>query len=662
MEAQQKLRSSYPQGNDKFLCVHSTYTVYYTESTTPVPDTNDAVQSHSDTERTVSSPARTLSQLSAEQTHIQTAVSPTESVSEEFATHSHSGGESSSSPSTETGETDHAKTPSLEQDVQLSLLLSSPPVELSLASSAEIDRESRSLNPTRDTPQYSDTFLTSLEEAVSPNQTGLQENIFLCQEEDESLPLGQDEKISEMSSPVSESEDKRFEIGDEVSLRKNQHGTIRFCGTTSFADGVWVGVEMRDPVGTCNGTMKAVSYFQCEQNYGVFVRPDILRKLSDNTEHEIDTSPADSDLDSIPEEVKSQTHLSIEPPVSIVSEVPDRSITIFSETDSVGTALEDQTLRWSVESADLPISPHEVIDQLIDILLEDVIDTCISTRMEGQVSHSHDDLVTSITNSLMDKWANESVDIFLTVNSKRAPQLLHNVRPVLLELPEEEVTTPELSPVRSPLSPAESPVIASELEHQSLMKIADSALVFYKDRLMKQRPLDIGQLQFSRRSDTILPIAYDVANSPTRQAHLQIFRHLLFDMSYQMISEIKREAPDPHLILQPPKKLRRSFGKRQLVYKDPKPGEEVPFVASCVREMINFPKKQSNYQGTKEDPVETLLMKEMKEEEPEWIDYSEHEFIVKMEAADSIFNSLMDDALNTAMLIRRKRKQTKIVS
>ena len=626
----------------------------YTEST-PAPDTNDAVHYHSDAERTDSSPTPPLSQLSAEQTHIQTAVSSTESVSEELAAHSHSGDESSSSASTETGETGHTKTPSLEQDVQLSLQLSSPPLELSLASSAEIDRESRSQNPTRDTPQYSDTFLTSLEETVSPNH-GLQESVFLCQEEDESLPLI-GENISETSSPVSESEDKKFEIGDEVSLRENQHGTVRFCGNTSFADGIWVGVEMREPVGTCNGTMKAVSYFKCELNHGVFVRPNKLHKLSGNTEHEIDLYLADSDLESIPEEAKSQTHLSIEPPVSIVSEVgPDRSITIFSETDSVGTALEDQTLRWSVESADLPISPSEVIDQLIDILLEDIIDTCVSTRLEGQGTHSHDDLVTSITNSLMDKWANESVDVFLSVNSKRAPQLLHNVRPVLLELSEEEVTTPELSPVRSLPSPAEPPVIAYELEHQSLMKIADSALVFYKDRLMKQRPLDIGQLQFSRRSDTILPITYDVANSPTRQAHLQIFRHLLFDMSYQMISEVKREAPNQHLILQPPKKFRRSFGKRQLVYKDPRPGEEVPFVASCVREMIDFPKKHSSYQGAREDPVETLLMKEMKEEEPGWIDYSEHEYIVKMEAADSIFNSLMEDALNTTMLIRRKRK------
>lgn len=632
------------------------YTVYYTESTTPVPDTNDAVQSHSDPERTVSSPIRTQSQLSAELT-IRTAVSPTESVSEELSTHSHSGDESSISASTETGETGHVKTPSLEQDVQLSLQLSSPPVELSLASSVGIEGETRSQNLTRDTPQYSDTFLTSLEETVSPNH-GLQESIFLCQEEDESLPLRQDEKISEMSSQVSESENKKFKIGDEVLLKENQLGTVRFCGATSSADGVWVGVEMREPVGTCNGTMKAVSYFKCEQNHGMFVRPNKLRKLPDDIEHGVELSPADSDLESIPEEAKSQTLLSIEHPVSVVSEVgPDRSITIFSETDSIGIALEDQTLRWSVESVDLPISPHEVIDQLIDILLEDVIDTCMSTRIEHQGSHSHDNLVTSITNSLVDKWANESVDIFLTVNSKRALQLLHNVRPVLLELPEEEVTTPELSPVRSLPSPAEQPVIASELEHQSLMKIAESALIFYRDRLMKQRPLDIGQLQFSRRSDTILPIAYDVANSPTRQAHLQIFRHLLFDMSYQMISEVKREVQDPHLILQPPKKFRRSFGKRQLVYKDPKPGEEVPFVAGCVREMINFPKKQTgNYQGTKEDPVETLLMKEMKEEEPEWIDYSEHEYIVKMEAADSIFNSLMEDALNTAMLIQRKRK------
>ncbi|KAI6654618.1 Centrosome-associated protein [Oopsacas minuta] len=633
----------------------------------PVSNNNDSIQSPTDvegpdTDGYIVPPSRSVShipsQLSAEQSILVTADPHTESISEQLISPSPSD-ESSTSASTETGEICHTKTPSPERDIQLS----SPPVEISLTSSTEISRVSKSPNLSRDPPHYSDTFLTSLDEVISPSE-GVHEKLS----EDQSLEILKQErdKISEslsvvMSSQVlserviSELEENKFEIGDEVIIRDGLHGIVRFNGATSFAPGIWIGVELRESVGTSDGTVDDISYFSCPPNHGVFNKPKNLRKLTDSTEHDIDMSPADSDLESIPEEAR--THLSIEPLVSVISETgPDRSITVFSETESAGTAPEDQTLRLSVESADLNTSLvysqyDEVMDQLIDILLEDTLDNCITTNVKTQ-----DDLVTSLTKSLIMKWANKSVDIFLAVNTNRAPLLLHNVRPVLLKLPEEEMTTPELSPVRSPASPQQPPAVSLELQYQSLLKIADSALIFYKDRLIKQRPLDIGQLQFSRRSDTILPLAYNVANSPTRQAHHQIFRHFLFDISYQVISDLKREITPPHLTLQPPKKLYRSFQPKKLAYKNPAPGEEVPFVANRVSEMINFPKKQNSYQGNKDDQVESLLLREMREEEPEWIDYSEHEYFVKLEASLSIFQAIKEEALDIAILVREKRK------
>lgn len=48
----------------------------------------------------------------------------------------------------------------------------------------------------------------------------------------------------------------------------------------------------------------------------------------------------------------------------------------------------------------------------------------------------------------------------------------------------------------------------------------------------------------------------------------------------------------------------------------------------------------------KRDFVDTILISELKEEEPEWVNYDQDEVTVKLQIADSIFNLLVDDCVN----------------
>ena len=54
-------------------------------------------------------------------------------------------------------------------------------------------------------------------------------------------------------------------------------GVVRFFGTTSFAVGKWVGIELSEPVGKNDGSVKGVPYFSCPQNQGVFIKPSQVR-------------------------------------------------------------------------------------------------------------------------------------------------------------------------------------------------------------------------------------------------------------------------------------------------------------------------------------------------------------------------------------------------
>ena len=51
-------------------------------------------------------------------------------------------------------------------------------------------------------------------------------------------------------------------------------GVVRFeAGLTSFAEGLWVGVELDEPVGRNNGSVQGRLYFVCETGHGIFCPP-----------------------------------------------------------------------------------------------------------------------------------------------------------------------------------------------------------------------------------------------------------------------------------------------------------------------------------------------------------------------------------------------------
>lgn len=56
-----------------------------------------------------------------------------------------------------------------------------------------------------------------------------------------------------------------------------RRGEVKYVGRIpQLAKGFWVGIQLDEPVGKNDGSVKGVRYFECMDEYGSFVRPSFL--------------------------------------------------------------------------------------------------------------------------------------------------------------------------------------------------------------------------------------------------------------------------------------------------------------------------------------------------------------------------------------------------
>lgn len=85
--------------------------------------------------------------------------------------------------------------------------------------------------------------------------------------------------IEANQGPTYEEGAAQIKVGDRCLLGDGfRRGEVKFVGMVKeLGHGFWIGVKLDEPVGDGNGTVKGKNYFECENKYGVFVRPDYVK-------------------------------------------------------------------------------------------------------------------------------------------------------------------------------------------------------------------------------------------------------------------------------------------------------------------------------------------------------------------------------------------------
>eukprot|EP01084_Bolivina_argentea_P166325 288779_1 len=124
-----------------------------------------------------------------------------------------------------------------------------------------------------------------LDKPAGENNGSLNNKCYFNSNENHGLFLKRDTfKISKRNSNV-----LRITVGNIVTITKIKcKGIIRFIGNTLFKpDIIWYGIQLEDPKGKNNGCIDGVQYFQCQNNYGLFVQSNRIETTANTAKKQV---------------------------------------------------------------------------------------------------------------------------------------------------------------------------------------------------------------------------------------------------------------------------------------------------------------------------------------------------------------------------------------
>lgn len=90
-------------------------------------------------------------------------------------------------------------------------------------------------------------------------------------------PSGVRSRTPSANSSVCEGSEMR--LGDRVLVVGQRTGVVQYYGETSFAPGLWLGIELDKPSGKNDGSVGGVRYFSCPPKHGVFAPPSRVQRI-----------------------------------------------------------------------------------------------------------------------------------------------------------------------------------------------------------------------------------------------------------------------------------------------------------------------------------------------------------------------------------------------
>uniref|UniRef100_A0A3Q2DIS8 Centrosomal protein 350 n=1 Tax=Cyprinodon variegatus TaxID=28743 RepID=A0A3Q2DIS8_CYPVA len=441
-----------------------------------------------------------------------------------------------------------------------------------------------------------------------------------------------------VASPLVLDEMPGFQLGDRVLVGGVQPGTLRFKGPTSFANGFWAGVELDKSEGSNNGTYDGVVYFECEESHGIFAPPDKVSHLPDKFELYADTTEdEDSFFDDLSDKGGEQQKKVKGSPQKPKDPEIKNDQTFNKDNKSRDVKDLDEKDQIPLDSKLILNSQHQKKPehQICHVNLKDVILDLNEASHESPVfgPSGQEELAKrlaelELSRELLDDIGDDQdwFDEDFGLSSRR-------------QQPELPLPLPPKLPEQPAMIVPHSATEVEKMVHSATQEIWEAF------GLGKEGALILEQL--SKPTPSLEYLGKDESKM-LRSYKSRIF-FAVFDLTWELLKEIFAEDPNtdqPQWVK--PRQVKSSFIHRVKTAGDINKIQE--FVTEEVLKLYGLKQDQSQktdwqkmlkFGRKKRDRVDHILAQELHEEEAQWVNYDEDELCVKLQLADSIFQTLL---------------------
>ena len=443
-------------------------------------------------------------------------------------------------------------------------------------------------------------------------------------------------------------------VGARVLVANKVEGTVQYIGETDFEKGVWIGVELDYEKGKNDGSVGDKRYFTCSQNYGLFAPPSKVVPLkvefsSDSDSESHDFTEVSEEIDEIHESVsgseKEKTTVDVEP---IAREDNSDDLDHKISSDIAEASLSSETSAPHILAVDknIEIPVDNLAEGLLQQLTTDAFNT-VHTLWKGKEQ----------THKVQEDEVRIEIPIVEAVETKVIEdrgKLADNITDDLLKA----LVSSEVSVVCNLKSAKSPPSKVSSTRHKSgsfsseplcLVPCSREAVnditVAAWSALMSQSATHPNP----QLPPEVFKIHCTMSPGPMLDCQ-QSFVKLVYNLALEIINDYKKNTNTRTLVSV---YHRKSFSLKQVqseVYetiqqcKLPTSIPVVRYLNSGVRPC-----------GKAVDSVDALLIRELKHEEPSWINYDQDEEEVKRRTADEILNMLLDEIVDILCRVHSKK-------
>ena len=461
-----------------------------------------------------------------------------------------------------------------------------------------------------------------------------------------------------LTPDISEDTGSNLSLSQRVLVANSVQGVIKYIGTTDFASGVWIGVNLDEPRGKNDGSVNGKRYFSCPQKHGVFAPPSKVFPIEEESSGRETSSSISEEFSSEKDERESLSAISPEPLLdNLINTSLQQEEAASGGVQVTGTPLDDDNESYTAISEneetqlDNTLVQEEEEEGEDEQVIKDEEFESVADIWKKKKGDDTEASIDKVTDQLLSALVQSEVDLICNIRDTReALNQGEEEEEAVKSKEEDKEEVPIEVKINKSVNKERGISFSSALvpnSRQQVNRIVQSAWNTLKNHIS-------SQLATPTKDQTPLQLtpSQELLNELCNKTGVMLnceksFVHLVFNLALRVMEGERTGSLISHKITC--STLEHVQDRVHALLEQRKRPHPLP--------PLRYLHNNRRTGGKEVDFIDSVLLSEMRQEEPSWINYRLEEDKIKRRTADEILEFLIDETVEVIKDIYAKKQR-----